>query len=126
MIPHSAEYRREIAGGNWAVVDCDVEFNGRVVDTLPAMSGRVSVDAKRQVRRTLSCTLSDRDGRYNPRGGSDLLNPTVGALLRPRRGVLIQETVRLTDIYNTDTAWNTGTLTDVVTTGDGGITLASA
>lgn len=126
MIPITPEYKEEISGSNTSIFECDVEINGRVVATLPVISGRVSVAADRQVRRTMSATVIDRTGTLVPKGGNDLLNPTVGALLKPRRGVLIPETVRVSDLYSTEASWNAGTFNGTTTTGDGGLTLATA
>ena len=123
MLPTTPSYRREVVTSHDVRARVRVKHNGKYVATLPAHEGTVEVDAGASHRRSLKCKLHDPTGRWTPRSASDLLNPTVGAILLPERGVVIPEVATTSATYNSATTWNQGTHTDTVVTPDGGLTI---
>jgi hypothetical protein len=117
-------FRWLVGGPHQMVAWVDAEYDGRIVAAkLPITSGSVRVDRSASIRRTLSISLPDRKHRWVPKGGADLFQPTVGTLLRPYRGVAIREPGTTTRLYNSADTWGEGTLTNLVVTPDGGLTL---
>lgn len=107
MIPVPPEVAAKLAGSRTLVFRCPVEYNGKTVASLTPIDGEVRVDAKAQVRRTMTATLYSPN--LIPKGAADLLNPTVGAILRPEVGVELERSTRAAVIFNSDATWDLGT-----------------
>lgn len=107
MIPISPQAADKLGGSHTKVFRCSIEYNGKNVGNLTPTSGEVRVSAEAQVRRTMTATLYDPN--LIPKGAADLLNPTVGAILRPECGIELEQNIRETAVFNSDATWNLGT-----------------
>lgn len=88
MWDFSAAARAALAGDHTAAIRVEVWQAGTAVYALEVLSGSVSVDADRTVRRNLACRLVDPTGQLSRGDVDDLLNP-YDCEIAPFRGVLL-------------------------------------
>jgi hypothetical protein len=77
----------ELGRSNTKATRVDVLQGGRAAYTLEVVSGQVTVDVDRAVRRNLSCSLVDPTGSLTEGDVDDLLNP-YDCEIAPYRGVM--------------------------------------
>jgi hypothetical protein len=88
MWAFSTAARAELAGDHAAVSKVEVWHSGRPSYVLDVVSGSVSVDADRSVRRNLTAMLVDPTGELTEGDVGDLLNP-YECEIAPYRGVVV-------------------------------------
>lgn len=86
MWPVSTDFATAIRTDHRAVIDVQVWFDGEQIGTLNPLTGQVSVDRNRDIRRTLNCSAVDTDRTLVPTDPSSMLAP-YGQELRVFRGV---------------------------------------
>lgn len=88
MWPVSEAFRAAVRRSHTVVVTAEAWFDDARIATVYPVSGSVSVDSRRAVRRTVSLTFVDEDGTLVPPAGgtSGILTP-YGGELRVYRGV---------------------------------------
>jgi hypothetical protein len=121
-IPTTPEFQETVAGPHTAKHRLDTELNGAVVKEFKPTKGSVTVDNGQTIRRHCSFELVSED--YNLQTAADLFNPLTGVILRPYSGVEIPSVLRLSIVVDTEAQWNEGTLTDILVTPEGSITIA--
>jgi hypothetical protein len=88
MWPVSERFRAAVRGSHQSVVSAEVYYEDALVSVVYPNAGRVSIDSRRAVRRTLSLDLTDEDGSLvpGPGGTTGVLSP-FGSEIRVFRGV---------------------------------------
>lgn len=88
MWPVSDTFLSSVRASHTVVVSVEVWYDGAKVATLTPVSGAVSIDSRRAVRRTLSLSLVDEDGTLVPdsRSTAGVLTP-YGSEIVAYRGV---------------------------------------
>lgn len=88
MWPVSDRFLAAVRESHRMVVRADLVIDGVTVATLQPLDGSVSVDARRPVRRTFTCSFVDIDGSLAPgQGGKTGLLTPFGSELHIYRGV---------------------------------------
>lgn len=118
MQPTSGAFQVAIQGSHQAVCQCNVLRGGKIVRTLPIVSGSTTADRTSAQMRSFSCTLGDPDGTLTPTDMASLLAP-FGTQVELFRGVRLKSVTAVTDLDNDVSTWsqgtNNGTTVDPVT-----------
>lgn len=125
MISTSDAYKRWVATDHTKVFRMGIEQNGVTKPPVPISGGGVKVNRNELIRRTITATVpvTPENREYLiPGGAGDILAP-ISTILRPEIGVVIPVITRVSRLDDTQAQWAEGTLTDVVATPDGRLTL---
>lgn len=110
MIPVSDDYKRVTQSPHDAIARVDIYLNDVFIMSLPIHDGSVDSDRNADIRGRFDCKISDPTGSLVPKGIRDILAP-FGTVLKIFKGVRIPVIIQVTQVFNTDADWNSGTKT---------------
>lgn len=89
MLPSSSRFANSIVYGHDVVTRCDIvdKTSSFVVKSLDIVSGNVTVDGGRKIRRQCSLNLQDPTGELVPDAADAMLQPYSGYMLKLYRGI---------------------------------------